>query len=366
MSLSISELEDVSHIFDCDKSTIEELLDNSSLAVISVVEAKSRFGLDGKNFDSLMRFFRVRAEPLLAPQNSCLVAELPNGRLLVTTSQNWWRFLKYRTELAQIKKWKSDGATLISALSRLDNLLSDDPSTIKTMASVGWRSYFDLELVKLPYWGGLVELPPELGPALFRSAQVWQARNLDPCSFDAVVEVGCGVGSFIVSLAAVSGPASTRFIGTDFSRYALRCTAELGEIAHVSVETYELDVKSPRFDWLAGCRRILVLCSGVLCALDEPPNEFFDSFVRLGAFVKFLIFEPIGAQICAKGLKQGHVPPSASLAVNSERNDAIWDAIDGRSSRKEIRIDRLVPDFICRIPSFPLSLLELSCNHNTN
>lgn len=208
------------------------------------------------------------------------------------------------------------------ALRELDRLSVYTPK-IGAVADV---DYQDVRLVKVPYMGEFRLLAADIVPSFFRTTicdyiSRMQART--------VLEVGCGTGDLIASLAR-DNP-STSFIAADMSESARECTSLLANIARVeNLAVGAFDMTAP--DW-----RIhpdLIYMTNTLGALDD------------GAAIAFFQSLPAGTRICA------WEPPDKVVAHT-------WPQIKSAVATGIVRTERVIKDMIGRSPLYSLSLIQM-------
>lgn len=206
----------------------------------------------------------------------------------------------------------------------------------------------------------------------------------------AVVELGCGWGRNLASIALTTDRRDMAFIGLEQSASGLKCTEELlskdPTIQHI---TNHFDFYSPDFSNLKTFDNVIVFSCAAIEQIAFIGTDFIDQVMSIGENVTLILYEPIGWQrvrelqefgvMTAIMEIMGKIPPeqhhienydfellntavlanAVSWSIGGRYNLNLWSVVQDAVSRQLVNMSRSEFDISGMNPFNPYSLIVL-------
>jgi SAM-dependent methyltransferase len=260
------------------------------------------------------------------------------------------KIFDYSQQLSRLDACRAEGFGFGEAMAVLDQMALENKDDYEKFHLIGHRKHCDIEIVQTPFMGAYREVGLEQAASVSRLVICDYLRQFITPNLAAVVEIGCGVGDVIVSLARDNLGTRTKFYATDLSSDALRCAKALAEFARAdNLHTEALDIFNPSWNFLDG--PALFFTCNVFSSMVQGDVERFLKTLPAG---RLCAFEPCGPQLGQKALRIW------SKDIPDSRNQCTWPEIKALTKAGHFTLERVVPDVTGKNAIYSLSLIQIS------
>jgi hypothetical protein len=225
--------------------------------------------------------------------------------------------IAWRARLALIEPWCAEpGANPLRIIHRLelhelDNQLGLDMVLNTATGEKGYSGAFRWYRRPTEPGGTLPTGVPPFLPVAVRDREMmvpsyadfgaipgrWVAHHLQSNRYDAIAELGSGLGRNLFSIYYNGGPPGPYF-ACEFAESGRRITQMLAALdPAIAMRVLPFDHKAPELSFLAGFKRVLLLTVHSIEQIDRLPDTYFDTLAAAAPEVTAMHFEPFGFQL---------------------------------------------------------------------
>ena len=213
--------------------------------------------------------------------------------------------------------------------------------------------------LEMNYWlGKLVPMEPVELTARAMIARIAPLSAATRSDTDAVVELGSGTDSNLISFWVTSGPRNAEYHAYEMAEAGRLSTEALAKFdTSLSIHTHAFDYYHPDYSSLTGgSRHLLLFTCGSIEQIAELPREAIAGLLDKAEAVSGVHLEPVGWQMTAEAdldeIDRKHRQRCAKYRYN--RN--LWGLLNDLQNEGLIRIDRTIRNLTGR-PNHPATLI---------
>lgn len=252
----------------------------------------------------------------------------------------------YESDLKNLIAAREAGASFPKALAIVDGALAASDLKRQIIGVAGARTHEGVDLCKLPLCGAHTDVIVDLAGANYRSVVRWCVDPEIDSGADLVLEIGCGRGDVIASIAHDYRNRPISFVASDFHQTAVDCALELSKISGSNnITGCTIDVENPDLSFAAPKRPVIIGCS-VFSAVAKP-EIFLDALINWSGDFTFCAFETFVH------------PKDRSGQTRGIEKNPFWYAVKAYAASGRLKAERVISNMVGKSPSWPLSFVKI-------
>ncbi len=272
------------------------------------------------------------------------VMELGDGSVVVANAQVRYRYIDYKSSLDRIRAERESGRdNFFHVIETLRALDSESALSPRKAAQMGLRQVYGHDMVVRYYMGQQMLVRRDMCLAFHHFVIQQILTKTLRADFDAVFEIGAGLGDSIAELAARNPYSHIQFFGGEIALHGLRSLAEFADMLSLkNLHGVDLDISNPDFSFLKCKRNVLVFSQFVMVYVNPFPLAFFERLLDALENVTFVLIEPFSFSLANEMSAKPGFTLQQAQSYGIAQN--FWEGVQDLQKAGRIVIDEVVPD----------------------